>query len=135
MSQPVANGPAVSREIDRPPIEVWKQLTSPDGFEQWMGPGSTIEPEPGGELIAADPESGVPKVGRVLDVDPERHLHWAWRPLGNKPTEGETTEVLVELEPADLPGSTTIVTVTEQPSTFVVGSLGARALVGAGCSY
>ena len=43
MSQPIADGPTVSRELERPPAEVWTQLTSPDGFEHWMGPGSTID--------------------------------------------------------------------------------------------
>ena len=131
MSYPTAD-PTETRQLNRPPEEIWEQLTSPDGFEQWMGPGSTIDPEPGGELIAADPESGEPKVGRVLEVDPIRRLRWAWRPLGEDPDEGEATEVLVDLEPTTtpLPGSRnpgTIITVTERPSTHVVGPVAAWA--------
>ena len=127
MSQPTADDPTVSRELERLPSEVWEQLTSPDGFEHWMGPGSTIDPEPGGELIAADPESGVPRIGRMLDVEPGRRLHWVWRPLGDDPDGDGSTEVIVELEPTEEPVPTTIITVTERPSTLTVDPAGIRA--------
>ena len=137
--EPIAQGPTIRRHVERPPAEVWEQLTSREGFEHWMGPGSTIDPRPDGQLIAADAESGEPKVGRVIDVEPERRLRWAWRPLGDDPGEGRTTEVLVELEPADepIPGDRmtgTVITVTETPSTFTVNPVGAWASAAVGCS-
>lgn len=126
MSRPVADDPTVRRELDRSPAEVWEQLTSRKGFEHWMGPGSTIEPEPGGRLIAADPESGVPKTGCVLDADPERRLRWVWRPLGADPAGEGSTEVLVELEPSkqDSERTGTVITVVERPTTLTVQPLG-----------
>ncbi len=131
MSHRATDDPTVHRHLARPPAEVWEQLTSREGFEHWMGTGSTIEPEPGGQLVAADPESGVPKTGRVLEVDPERRLRWAWRPLGDDPDEGGATEVLVELEPlpadvgdeSDGLGGNTLITVVERPTTLAVGSV------------
>ncbi len=138
MSQPIADDPTVSRVLERPPAEVWKQLTSPDGFEHWMGPGSTIEPEPDGQLIAADPESGEPKTGRVLEIEPDHVLRWVWRPLGDDPKTSKTTEVLVELEPTEnpMPGTATpgtVITVTERPSTLVVSPVGVLASTAVGC--
>ncbi len=91
-----------------------------------MGPGSTIDPQPGGPLIAADPESGQPKTGRVLEVVPERRLHWVWRRLGDDSV-GRATEVIIELEPTEYvdhddgptpPG--TVITVIERPTPLTV---------------
>lgn len=127
MSQPVADGPTVRRELNRPPAEVWEQLTSPEGFEHWMGPGSTIEAEPDGELIVADPESGLPRIGRVIDVEPERRLQWVWRPLGDDPESGRATEVLIELRPDETgpgPEPGTLITVVERPTTRTVRPMG-----------
>lgn len=137
--QPIAEGPTVRRHVERSPADVWEQLTSREGFEHWMGPGSTIDPRPGGELIAADPESGEPKVGQVIDVEHECRLRWAWRPLGDSPDEDGTTEVIVEIEPsgAPIPGHRmpgTVITVTEAPSTFTVNPVGAWASAPVGCS-
>jgi len=119
-----------SRRMTRDPQDVWRRLTSPEGFEKWMGPGSIIEPEPGGQLVAADPESGRPKTGRVLEVRLGWAIRWIWRPLGEP---GPVTEVEVELEPDDLKPvedsvgdpvrpdtSGTLVTVTERPPHLAV---------------
>lgn len=134
MSQPVSDESSIVRELNRSPAEVWHELTSAEGFERWMGPGSTIEPEPDGDLIAADPESGVPRIGTVIDVDPGRRLQWVWRPLGGDPDSDGATEVLVELEPTTHPLPRTNITVTEWPSTRIIDPLDARAMVAAGCS-
>ncbi len=122
------------RHLPWDPGHVWGRLTGPEGFEKWMGPGSSIDPRPGGLLIAADVESGEPKIGQVLEVDPEERLLWAWRPLGSL---GDVSEVEVELQPGssqqDDEPSTEIV-VTERPTTvpipWSVGS--AQACVGGG---
>ena len=115
-SNPAAT--VVTRRLSRHPDDVWEHLTGDEGFEDWMGNGSTIEAQPGGRLIAADPESGQAKIGQVLEVEPGRRLHWVWRPLGeNDPT----TEVIVTIEPdPDEPPCRTLITVTEQPSTLGV---------------
>lgn len=111
----------ISRHFDCDPDDVWDRLTSGPGFEHWMGLGSTIDATPDGELIAADPESGVPKIGRVLRAEPGRLLHWVWRPLGVDPTPADgTTEVLIEIEPAAEEDDGTVLTVTEGPSTIDV---------------
>ncbi len=104
--------PAVtSHDVDSPPREVWRTMTEPEPFRRWMGPGSTIQPVPGGPLTVSDPASGEPKVGRVTEVRPCEFMSWIWRPLGSEPD--ETTSVEVELVP--IPDGTRI-TVTEAPS-------------------
>lgn len=122
-SDPAGTSTEVARHLDRDVDELWEQLTSPEGFEHWMGSGSTIEAVPGGGLIAADPESGEPKIGRVLEVDPGQKLRWVWRPLGGD----TTTEVTVVVEVDDgEPG--TFITVTERPTSLSVAVVEAQAL-------
>ncbi len=120
------------RCLPQDPDCVWDRLTSPDGFERWMGAGSTIDARPGGRLTAADVESHDPKTGQVLEVDPGERLLWAWRSLGSL---DEVSEVEIELRPggAGHPEGTEVV-VTERPSTVAVpwSTEGAQACVAGG---
>ncbi len=105
-----------------------------------MGPGSTIDVQPGGRLTAADVESGDPKTGRVLEVDPGERLRWAWRPLGSP---DGVSEVEIELIPGiddgveDGQGGGTEIVVTERPSTFAVpwSAQGAQACAAGGMAF
>ncbi len=129
-AESIGTSSEVARRLERDVDELWEQLTSPEGFEQWMGPGSSIDAKPDGELIAADPESGEPKIGRVLEVEPGRRLSWVWRPLGDE----TTTEVVVVVEPGqsgDHPSTRpgTLITVTERPTSLSVTGVRAQALV------
>ncbi len=119
MSDPISRPtPSAKRQILSTPSDVWIELTSPEGFEQWMGEGSTIDVSEGGLLIAVDVESGQPKIGVVTEIDPGRSLRWVWRPLGEPEGPTPPTEVAIELVPLPVDDGHlhTLITVIEQPS-------------------
>ncbi|GGV14517.1 hypothetical protein GCM10010260_62150 [Streptomyces filipinensis] len=72
--------PAVrfSRTYDHPVDRVWRFVTDPDELAQWFPSRAEMELRPGGTIrFTGDPD--MPEsTGRVLAVDPPRHLSFAW---------------------------------------------------------
>lgn len=107
----VVPSPAItSDDLESSPGEVWRTLTEPEPFERWMGPGSTIEPVPGGSVVVSDPESGDPKVGQITEVRPREYISWIWRPIGGEPD--QTTSVKIKLVP--IPDGTRVTVIETQ---------------------
>jgi uncharacterized protein YndB with AHSA1/START domain len=122
-------------DLDHPADVVWRLLTDDGGLATWMGEGSTIDARPGGALWVADVETGRPRWGRVLDVDPGRELAVRWWPEGAD-EHGEGSEVRFTLLPR--PGGTRLV-VQEQPvpasaTASAAGDARARAGGGRACT-
>ncbi|MEU3888869.1 SRPBCC family protein [Streptomyces sp. NPDC029041] len=72
--------PAVrfSRVYDHPVDRVWQFVTDPDELERWFPSRAEIELRPGGTIsFSGDPHMEA-STGRVLAVDPPRHLSFDW---------------------------------------------------------
>ncbi|MFC9685008.1 SRPBCC family protein [Streptomyces sp. NPDC056948] len=72
--------PAVrfSRTYDHPVDRVWQFVTDPDELERWFPSRAEIELRPGGEVrFSGDPHMA-DSTGRVIAVDPPRHLSFEW---------------------------------------------------------
>ncbi|MFJ4555743.1 SRPBCC family protein [Streptomyces massasporeus] len=72
--------PAVrfSRLYDHPVDRVWQFVTDPDELERWFPCRAEIELRPGGTVrFSGDPHME-DSTGRVLAVDPPRHLSFEW---------------------------------------------------------
>ncbi|MFB7511261.1 SRPBCC family protein [Streptomyces broussonetiae] len=71
--------PAVrfTRTYDHPADRVWQFVTDPDELEQWFPFRAEMELRPGGTIRFSGPD--VPEfTGRVLAIDPPRHLSFEW---------------------------------------------------------
>ncbi|MER6385625.1 SRPBCC family protein [Streptomyces sp. NPDC001250] len=72
--------PAVrfSRTYDHPVDRVWRFVTDPDELEQWFPFRAEMELRPGGTIrFSGDPDTP-DFTGRMLAVDPPRHLSFEW---------------------------------------------------------
>ncbi|MFF7313998.1 SRPBCC domain-containing protein [Streptomyces sp. NPDC008137] len=72
--------PAVrfSRTYDHPVDRVWRFVTDPDELERWFPSRAEIELRPGGTVrFGGDPHMA-DSTGRVIAVDPPRHLSFDW---------------------------------------------------------
>lgn len=122
--------PTVHRQIDvdHPSEDVWRLLTEPEGLARWMGHGSRIDPQPGGDVDVADVETGVRRRGRVQVVDPGRRLGLRWWPA-----DGDERRDASDVELVLVPGALgTRVIVTERPVAPSVASLAAVGTATAG---
>ncbi|MFI2206203.1 SRPBCC family protein [Streptomyces sp. NPDC020192] len=103
--------PAVrfTRTYDHPVDRVWRFVTDPDELEQWFPFRAEMELHPGGTIRF----SGHPNVpeftGRMLAVDPPRHLSFEWgadelrfdlEAVGDRRTRFTLTDVLGEADTA-----------------------------------
>ncbi|MEU1200943.1 SRPBCC family protein [Streptomyces sp. NPDC005813] len=72
--------PAVrfSRTYDHPVDRVWQFVTDPDELAQWFPSRAEFEPRPGGTVTFSGDPNTADSQGRVLAVDPPRHLSFAW---------------------------------------------------------
>ncbi|MGW7819937.1 SRPBCC family protein [Streptomyces puniciscabiei] len=103
--------PAVrfSRTYDHPVDRVWHFVTDPDELQQWFPSRAEMELRPGGTVrFTGDPNMPEP-TGRVLAVDPPRHLAFAWggdelrfdlEAVGDRRTRFTLTNVLGEADAA-----------------------------------
>ncbi|MFE9612248.1 SRPBCC family protein [Streptomyces sp. NPDC006012] len=67
-----------SRVYDHPVDRVWRFVTDPDELAQWFPSRAEIDLRPGGTVrFEGDPNLPEP-TGRVLAVDPPRHLSFDW---------------------------------------------------------
>jgi uncharacterized protein YndB with AHSA1/START domain len=65
-----------SVHIEAPPERVFEMFTKPEQILRWMGVRAVLDPRPGGEFRLYI--SGVPVVGRYLEVDPPRRVVISW---------------------------------------------------------
>ncbi|MFF7892850.1 SRPBCC family protein [Streptomyces sp. NPDC007907] len=72
--------PAVrfSRLYDHPVDRVWQFVTDPDELERWFPSRAEIELRPGGTVTFSGDPHMEDSTGRVLAVDPPRHLSFEW---------------------------------------------------------
>lgn len=100
----------VELEID--PEHAWRFLTEDDLLGDWLGDGSSIEPEVGGGGVIDDIETGVRRCVEVTDVEPGRRLSFDWWPEPDESAvaEPDISHVSIDIEPTDT-GCT--ITVTE----------------------
>ena len=94
--------------IEATPDTVWEALTSEDGLDDWLGPGTEVDLVPGGEIATPDIVSDRPRRGRVDDVDPQRRFAFTWWPAED---EADRSNVVITLEPVH---SGTLVRVVER---------------------
>lgn len=64
--------------IAAPPEIVYRFLSEPERFAQWMGEGSSIEARPGGDLTVRYPEGAPPARGEVLETEENRSIVFTW---------------------------------------------------------
>ncbi|MFF9108740.1 SRPBCC family protein [Streptomyces sp. NPDC014776] len=72
--------PAVrfTRTYDHPAERVWRFLTDPDENARWFPSRAEFDLRPGGAVaFSGDPHMPL-STGRVLAVDPPRHLSFSW---------------------------------------------------------
>jgi uncharacterized protein YndB with AHSA1/START domain len=72
--------PAVrfSRTYEHPIDRVWQVVTDPDELAGWFPSRAEIEPRPGGTITFSGDPNMPESTGRVLAVDPPRHLSFEW---------------------------------------------------------
>lgn len=81
----------VSGTLPLPSDVVWSFLSGPEGLVLWLGPGATLEGEPGSAYETADGT-----VGEVRSYRPGDRIRITWRPVGWS----HDTTVQVALSPA-----------------------------------
>ncbi|KOV96881.1 toxin [Streptomyces sp. NRRL B-1140] len=67
-----------SRLYDHPVDRVWRFVTDPDELERWFPSRAEIELRPGGTVSFSGDPHMEDSTGRVLAVDPPRHLSFDW---------------------------------------------------------
>lgn len=94
--------PEIERSVDveAAPTEVWERIVDGELAEEWMG--VRVDPRPGGDVEVPDRNM----IGTVEEVEPERSITWAWRPV-----DGDPSQVTITIQPTET-GSR--VTVTER---------------------
>ncbi|MEV6835670.1 SRPBCC family protein [Streptomyces sp. NPDC051133] len=72
--------PAVrfSRTYDHPVDRVWRFVTDPGELARWFPSRAEMELRPGGTVRFSGDPNMPESTGRVLAVDPPRHLSFAW---------------------------------------------------------
>jgi uncharacterized protein YndB with AHSA1/START domain len=97
--------PAVrfSRTYDHPVERVWQFVTDPDELVHWFPSRAEIELRPGGTVTFSGDPHIEDSTGRVLAVDPPRHVSFSWggdelhfdlEPLADKRTRFTLTQIL-----------------------------------------
>lgn len=111
----------VERILGADPGQVWERLV--DGFGEWVGPGSTIEPTPGGAVTGPDGEN---RIGVVEHAVPGQSLRWVWTPT--EPESGDpSSQVEIVLLPTDA-GTRIVIRETALRVAPHTGSLGGLAM-------
>ena len=105
---PVDDSPTAQASLDvgADAETVWRALVTDDGLSEWMGPGSHIDPSPGGRIDVPDVATGIPREGRITDVEPGERIGFDWWP---RERPDDRTAVEIALEPTDA-GTRIIVT-------------------------
>jgi uncharacterized protein YndB with AHSA1/START domain len=99
--------PAVrfSRVYDHPVDRVWHFVTDPDELAEWFPSRAEIDLRPGGTITFSGDPNMPQSTGRVLAVEPPRHLSFEWgadelrfdlEAVGDRRTRFTLTDVLGE---------------------------------------
>ncbi|MGW6491495.1 SRPBCC family protein [Streptomyces sp. NPDC055056] len=72
--------PAVrfTRTYDHPAERVWRFVTDPDELAAWFPSRADLDLRPGGTVTFSGDPNMPESTGRVLAVEPHRHLSFAW---------------------------------------------------------
>lgn len=92
-------------DISRPADDVWSTIVNEPG--SWLGPGSSIDPVTGGDVVVNDVVTDVWRRGVVRSARPGEMLEIDWWPSDDP---DDTSSVTIELTPS---ATGTRVTVTE----------------------
>jgi uncharacterized protein YndB with AHSA1/START domain len=99
--------------IAAPREVVFRHLTESERFAAWWGPGSRIEPRPGGAVYIRNPNGAVAS-GEVLRLVPDQRLEMTFGYEGNQEVPPGGSRVVITLEEA--PGGTRLHLRHELPS-------------------
>lgn len=91
-----------------PRARVWRMLTEPAEFAQWIAPG-TIELRPGGAVKIDFQDSGTAIASTVLALEPERLLSYSWSSAGEP-------ERPLRWQLDDVPGGTRLTLTVHTPA-------------------
>ncbi|HEV2872627.1 MAG TPA: SRPBCC domain-containing protein, partial [Actinomycetota bacterium] len=85
------------RDLDAPPVQVWRALTDPAALAAWfwpprLEPAAEVALAVGGGYRIAGPGAGIAVSGRYLELDPPHRLACTWR------WDGEDAETLATVE-------------------------------------
>src|SRR4051794_25001659 len=90
----------VTIDIAARPETVYRFLTDGDGFQQWMGSQSHLEPA--AKSVSVKYPNGDEAVGAVLEADPPRRVVYSWGYRDGKyGLPPESTRVVIELTPTE----------------------------------
>jgi len=92
-----------SLTIQAAPATVFRFFQDSDRFARWWGPGSTIDPRPGGRIYIRHP-TGVETVGEVVEIDPPGRIVFTYGFVSGNPIPPGASLVTITLEPS--PGGT-----------------------------
>lgn len=105
-------------DLDVDVSRAWDMLTKNDLLSAWIGDGSRIEPEVGGDVMFEDVETGSRRFGTVTHVALGSKLGFIWW-AENEPD--GATEVTFDIEPTD-DGCTIRVSETNAAATAQSGA-------------
>ncbi|MEV6112715.1 SRPBCC family protein [Streptomyces sp. NPDC052109] len=98
-----------TRTYDHAVDRVWRYVTDPDELQQWFPSRAEMELRPGGTIRFSGDPNMPESTGRVLAVDPPRHLSFEWggdelrfdlEAVGDRRTRFTLTNVLAEANTA-----------------------------------
>ncbi len=90
--------------IDASPREVWRALTSVDGWTSWYADDARVDARKGGRItlsMIGDDGEPVDEVGIYLTFRPTRKLEIAWDSTSPAPTKGTTLSFQVARDGAE----------------------------------
>ena len=109
-------------EIDAPVDHVWTSLV--DDADLWLGVGSQLDDEVGGDVHVNDIVTGTTRGGIVRHIDSGRRLEFDWWPVD---APDDTSTVTIELEPLET-GTRVLITETAATATPWRGAMVCSAL-------
>ncbi len=87
-------------DLEQPPVEVWRALTTAEGLSAWFSNEATVELRPGGSAQMTWTQTHSP-VMRVERVEPYRVFAFTWPVNGGGVTATPRTYVEFTLEPRE----------------------------------
>ena len=115
-------------DIQAAPDDVWDALTTDDGLASWIGEGSSIGDQVGGDIDVHDVVTGQRRRGVLDELSPGQRLGYTWWP---ETEPARATRVAISIEPTRTGTRVTVVEsrplVTNAPA-MADGSSAARAM-------
>jgi uncharacterized protein YndB with AHSA1/START domain len=84
--------------IQADPETVFRFFQDSDRFARWWGPGSTIDPRPGGRVYIRHP-NGIETVGEVLEIDAPDRIVFTYGYASGNPIPPGASRVTIRLTP------------------------------------